>query len=87
VRILTAGPRTDVAIVCLAGRASYDTLLAAGVRICEWQPTTLPAKTLVVDGKWTASTGFSSGERTSPRACCRSRSRLKLDAYCFWQEG
>jgi hypothetical protein len=38
----------------LAGRASYDTLLAAGVRIYEWQPTTLHAKTFVVDGEWTA---------------------------------
>lgn len=27
-------------------------LLAAGVRTYEWQPTTLHAKTLVVDGEW-----------------------------------
>ena len=52
VRILTAGPRTDVSIVRLAGRAWYDTLLAAGVRVYEWQPTTLHAKTFVVDGEW-----------------------------------
>jgi cardiolipin synthase A/B len=52
VRILTAGPRTDVHVVRLAGRASYDTLLAAGVRLYEWQPTTLHAKTFVVDGEW-----------------------------------
>ena len=52
VRILTAGPRTDVNIVRLAGRAWYDTLLAAGVRVYEWQPTTLHAKTFVVDGEW-----------------------------------
>jgi len=52
VRILTAGPRTDVHVVRLAGRASYDTLLAAGVRVYEWQPTTLHAKTFVVDGEW-----------------------------------
>jgi cardiolipin synthase len=52
VRILTAGPRTDVPIVRLAGRASYDPLLAAGVRIYEWQPTTLHAKTFVADGEW-----------------------------------
>ena len=52
VRILTAGPRTDVNVVRLAGRAWYDTLLAAGVRIYEWQPTTLHAKTFVVDGEW-----------------------------------
>jgi cardiolipin synthase len=52
VRILTAGPNTDVQIVRLAGRASYDTLLDAGVRVFEWQPTTLHAKTFVVDGLW-----------------------------------
>ena len=52
VRILTAGPRTDVTIVRSAGRAWYDTLLGAGVRIYEWRPTTLHAKTFVVDGQW-----------------------------------
>jgi cardiolipin synthase len=52
VRILTAGPRTDVNIVRRAGRATYDALLTAGVRIYEWQPTTLHAKTFVVDGEW-----------------------------------
>jgi cardiolipin synthase len=52
VRILTAGPRTDVNVVRLAGRAWYETLLAAGVRVYEWQPTTLHAKTFVVDGEW-----------------------------------
>jgi cardiolipin synthase len=52
VRILTAGPRTDVNVVRLAGRAWYDTLFASGVRVYEWQPTTLHAKTFVVDGEW-----------------------------------
>jgi cardiolipin synthase len=52
VRILTAGPRTDVNIVRLAGRAWYDRLLEAGVRVYEWQPSTLHAKTFVVDGEW-----------------------------------
>ena len=52
VRVLTAGPRTDVNVVRLAGRASYDTLLAAGVRLYEWQPSTLHAKTFVIDGEW-----------------------------------
>ena len=51
-RTLTAGPRTDVNIVRLAGQAWYDTLLEAGVRIYEWQPTTLHARTFVVDGEW-----------------------------------
>ena len=52
VRVLTAGRRTDVDIVRYAGRAWYDTLLSAGVRVYEWQPTTLHAKTFVVDGEW-----------------------------------
>ena len=51
-RILTAGPGTDVNVVRLAGRASYETLLGSGVRVYEWQPTTLHAKTFVVDGEW-----------------------------------
>lgn len=52
VRILTAGARTDVNIVRDAGREWYATLLDAGVRVYEWQPSTLHAKTFVVDGQW-----------------------------------
>ena len=52
VRILTAGPRTDVHVVRWAGRAWYEVLLTSGVRVYEWQPTTLHAKTFVVDGEW-----------------------------------
>ncbi len=52
VRILVGGPLTDVHIVRYAGRASYDTLFEAGVRVYEWAPTTLHAKTFVVDGEW-----------------------------------
>lgn len=52
VRVLTAGPRTDIQLVRLAGRAQYDALLTAGVRIYEWQPSTLHAKTFVADGVW-----------------------------------
>ena len=54
VRILTAGRLTDVNLVRLAGRASYDTLLSSGVRIYEWRPTMLHAKTFVVDGIWSS---------------------------------
>jgi cardiolipin synthase A/B len=50
VRLLLAGPRTDVRLVRTAGRARYPRLLAAGVRIFDWQPTTLHFKTFVVDG-------------------------------------
>ena len=52
VRILTAGEATDVKTVLLAGRAWYDILLQAGVKIYEWKPTTMHAKTFVIDGVW-----------------------------------
>jgi cardiolipin synthase A/B len=52
VRVLTAGPRTDVNVVRLAGRAWYEALLTAGVRVYEWQPSTLHAKTFVVESEW-----------------------------------
>src|SRR4029453_4148247 len=52
VRVLPAGFRTDVNVVRLAGRASYPRLLAAGVRLYEWQPSTLHPKTFVIDGEW-----------------------------------
>ncbi|HEX6534457.1 MAG TPA: phospholipase D-like domain-containing protein, partial [Gemmatimonadaceae bacterium] len=54
VRVLTAGPRTDVEITLLAGRDTYDELLAGGVRVYEYQPTMMHAKTLVVDGSWSS---------------------------------
>jgi cardiolipin synthase len=52
VRILTAGPRTDVDVVRQAGRSRYEKLMEAGIHIYEWQPSTLHAKTFVVDGRW-----------------------------------
>ena len=54
VRILTAGPETDVKSTWYAGRARYEQLLGAGVRVYEYQPTMMHAKTLVVDGFWAA---------------------------------
>lgn len=54
VRLLLAGPRTDVRTARTAGRSRYEQLLAAGVRIWEWQPTTLHSKTFVVDGLWSS---------------------------------
>jgi cardiolipin synthase len=52
VRILVPGPHIDKGLVRIAGRAAYATLLDAGVRIFEYQPTMLHAKSLVVDGAW-----------------------------------
>lgn len=54
VRILTNGAASDVRSTWLAGRSRYDSLLAAGVRIYEYRPTTIHAKTFVVDGSWSA---------------------------------
>jgi cardiolipin synthase len=52
VRILTVGPETDVKITRYAGRKQYDDLLKGGVRIFEFEPTMMHAKTLVADGMW-----------------------------------
>jgi cardiolipin synthase len=52
VQLLVGGPRTDVRVARLAAHGRYDKLLAAGVRIYEYDPTTLHSKTFVVDGIW-----------------------------------
>jgi cardiolipin synthase len=54
VRVLTNSAQTDIRTTWLAGRSRYETLLAAGVRIYEYRTTTMHAKTLVVDGAWSA---------------------------------
>jgi cardiolipin synthase A/B len=50
--------KSDMPIVRRAGHGSYARLLASGVRIYEYQPTMLHAKTLVVDD-WAAMIGSS----------------------------
>lgn len=52
VRVLTAGPATDVKSVRHAGHSRYERLLAAGVRVFEYQPQMMHSKTMVVDGRW-----------------------------------
>jgi cardiolipin synthase len=52
VRILTAGPKTDVKTTWYAGRARYEELLRNGVRIYEYVPTMMHAKAMVVDTLW-----------------------------------
>jgi cardiolipin synthase len=54
VRILTVSKNTDVKSTWYAGRARYDHLLSAGVRIYEYQPVMMHAKTIVVDGLWSS---------------------------------
>ena len=64
VRILTNSAKTDVKSTWLAGRSRYETLLAAGVRIYEYPPTTIHAKTFVVDGAWSAVTTMNFDNRS-----------------------
>jgi cardiolipin synthase len=52
VRILTAGDKSDVKTTVYAGRARYPELLKGGVRVYEYQPTMMHAKTFVIDGVW-----------------------------------
>jgi cardiolipin synthase A/B len=54
VRILVPGPHIDKGFVRVGGRAAYDELLEAGVRLFEYQPTMLHAKTLCVDATWSS---------------------------------
>ena len=53
VRVIVPGEYTDVPIVRHAGRFYYGNLLRRGIRIFEYQPTMMHAKTMVVDGVWT----------------------------------
>lgn len=52
VRVLTAGDKSDVKTTVYAGRARYPELIKGGVRVYEYQPTMMHAKTFVVDGVW-----------------------------------
>lgn len=52
VRVLTVSSKTDIRTTWYAGRARYEQLLEGGVRIWEYQPTMIHAKTIVADGTW-----------------------------------
>ena len=52
VRVLTPGGNTDQKPVWYAGRAHYQELIEGGVRLYEYEPTMLHAKTIVADGRW-----------------------------------
>lgn len=53
-RILTVSDVTDIKSTWYAGRARYEQLLRGGVRIFEYSPVMMHAKTLTVDGKYAA---------------------------------
>jgi len=52
VRVLTVSEKTDVKTTWYAGRTYYEKLLEGGVKIYEYEPTMMHAKTMVVDGIW-----------------------------------
>lgn len=52
VRVLTVSEKTDVKTTWYAGRTYYDALLSGGVKVYEYKPAMMHAKTMVVDGVW-----------------------------------
>ncbi|MEA2195603.1 MAG: cardiolipin synthase [Solirubrobacteraceae bacterium] len=52
VRVLVPGKHIDKGFVRQAGHSVYEELLEGGVRIFEFSPTMIHAKTLVIDGAW-----------------------------------
>ena len=52
VRVITVSEKTDVKTTWYAGRTYYEKLLEGGVKIYEYQPAMMHAKSLVVDGMW-----------------------------------
>jgi cardiolipin synthase A/B len=53
VRVIVPGENMDVPVVRYASRLQYGMLLRKGIRIFEYLPTMMHAKTMVVDGIWT----------------------------------
>lgn len=64
IRILLPSRKTDVKAVRFAGRSYYHQLLEAGVRIFEYEPSMLHAKTMIIDGQW-ATLGSANLDRRS----------------------
>lgn len=52
VRLLTASKKTDIKTTWYAARRRYEELLSGGVRIYEYEPSMMHAKTFVIDGVW-----------------------------------
>ena len=79
VRVLVPGRNIDKPPVRVAGRASYGALLAAGVEIYEYRPTMMHAKSMTVDGVWSAVGSANFDNRSfqlndEATLCVRSRS-------------
>ncbi len=54
ITLLVAGAKTDSRMVRHVSRRCWEELLAAGVRILEYQPTFLHAKMIIIDDLWTS---------------------------------
>jgi cardiolipin synthase len=54
VRVLTTGVHNNIALARVGSHATYRPLLRSGVRIFEYRPTMLHAKSIIADGKWCA---------------------------------
>lgn len=54
VRVLTVSGKTDIKTTWYAGRTYYEQLLEGGVKVYEYQPTMMHAKSMVVDGIWSS---------------------------------
>jgi cardiolipin synthase len=52
VRVLTVSDKTDVKTTWYAGRTYYEKLLEGGVKVYEYLPAMMHAKSMVVDGMW-----------------------------------
>jgi cardiolipin synthase A/B len=64
VRIVVPGNHTDAIPVQLAGKSYYQELLEAGVRIFEYQPSMMHAKTVMVDDAWSVVGSANMDERS-----------------------
>jgi cardiolipin synthase len=60
VTILVPGKKSDLLLTRSASRRGYGPLLKAGARVCEYQPSMIHAKVLLIDGLWSVvgSTNF-----------------------------
>lgn len=74
VQLLLPGPAIDHGALRLAAQYRYQELLAAGVRIWEYQPTFMHSKSIVVDGVWSLV--------GSPNLNVRSRDMDHENAVC-----
>lgn len=85
VRVIVPG-RSDVEIVRHGGRAVWGPLLAAGVRIFEWQPSILHSKTAVVDQTWATVGSFNLDYRSYAANLELNVSILDADFACMVED-